>query len=315
MLTRRHIRVKVMQSIYAMERSQSQNLDKELKFLQNSTNDTHHLYLLIFSLLKELHNMADEQIKIAQKKYLATVKDKNPVRKFIDNQLLVMISTNETLQDAINDAKMNRWDLDSEYVKIVYKKILESDLYTQYMNDKGSSFAEDKAFVIDIFKNIIAPNEKLYEYIEDYNLTWVDDFSIVNTFILKLLKGVTPNSNEKYFIPKLFKNEEDKTFATDLLKKVVLNDEKLQSYVYGKTPNWDKERIASLDNIIIKMAICEFLKFPTIPVKVTLNEYLEIAKEYSTPKSSIFINGILDNLSREFEEKQELKKIGRGQYK
>lgn len=312
MLTRRHIRVKVMQSVYAMTQSQSQNLDKELKFLQNSTNDTFNLYLLTFSLLKELHNMAVTQLKVAQKKYLATEQDKNLNKKIVDNQLFVMISQNELLQDAINNAKMNCWDLDSEYVKIIYKKIIESDVYKKYASDKNIDFQKDKNFVIDIFREIIAPDEKIYDYIEGFNLTWVDDFSIVNTFVLKLLKGVISNSTERYFVPKLFKNDDDKLFATDLLKKVTLNDEKLQKYVNEKTINWDKDRIAILDNIIIKMAICEFLKFPTIPVKVTLNEYLEIAKEYSTEKSSIFINGILDNLSKEFEEKKELKKIGRG---
>ncbi len=312
MLTRRHIRVKVMQSIYAMGQSQHQSLDKELKFLQKSTNDTYNLYLLIFSLFKELHNMAITQIEVAQRKYLATAKDKNPIRKFVDNQVLVSISNNELLQDAINDAKMNLWDLDSEYVKIIYKKIVDSKLYETYMTDKTSDFYHDRDFIVEIFKEFIAPDEKIYEYIEDFNLTWADDFSTINTFILKLLKNVTPQSNEKYFVPKLFKNEEDKAFASDLLKKVVLNDEKLQANIDGKTPNWDKDRIAILDNIIIKMAICEFLNFPTIPVKVTLNEYLEIAKEYSTTKSSIFINGILDNLSKEFEEKKELRKVGRG---
>lgn len=312
MLTRRHIRVKVMQSIYAMEQSQHQNLDRELKFLQKSTNDTYNLYLLTLSLLKELHNMAIIQIEIAQKKYLATAKDKDPSRKFVENQILVSISNNELLQDAINDAKMNLWNLDSEYVKIIYKKITDSPLYQKYMSNKATDFHKDRDFIVAIFKDFIAPDNKIYEYIEDFNLTWVDDFSIVNTFILKLLQGVTPQSNDKYFVPKLFKNEDDKDFAFSLLKKVVLNDEKLQASIDGKTPNWDKERIALLDNIIIKMAICEFLNFPTIPVKVTLNEYLEIAKEYSTDKSSIFINGILDKLSKEFQEKNELKKIGRG---
>ena len=312
MLTRKHIRVKVMQSIYAMEKSQSQNLDKELKFLQNSANDMHNLYLLVFSLFKELHSIAISQIEVAQKKYLATAKEKNPNRKFIDNQVLVMISGNETLQDVINTAKMNCWDLDSEYVKIIYKKLIDSPLYERYMSDKITDFQRDKDFVVEVFKEIIAPDDKLYEYVEDFNLTWSDDFPIVNTFIIKLLRDVSIDSNEKYFVPKLFKNDEDKLFAPDLLKKVVLNDEKWQQYIDGKTPNWDKDRIACLDNIIIKMAICEFLKFPTIPIKVTLNEYLEIAKEYSTNKSSIFINGILDNLSKELGDKNEIKKIGRG---
>lgn len=312
MLTRRHVRVKVMQSIYAMELSQSQNLDKEVKFLQRSTEDMYNLYLLTFALFKELHKMATQQIEIAQRKYLATAAEKNPNRKFIDNRLLTMIVSNELLDETIDNARMNRWDLDSEYVKIIYKKILESKCYNEYMAEKTTNFDKDKEFLINIFKEIIACEDKLYEYINDFNLTWTDDFPIVNTFILKLLKGVKGNESEKYFVPKLYKNDEDKLFAQDLLKKVVLNDEKYQNYIDDKTQNWDKERVAKLDNIIIKMAICEFLRFPTIPVKVTLNEYLEIAKEYSTDKSNVFINGILDSLAKEFDEKKELKKVGRG---
>lgn len=301
-----------MQSLYAMAQSQSHNLDKELKFLQQSAGDMYRLYLLTLSLFKELHALANYQIENAQKKYLATSNEKNPNRKFVDNQVFKLISENYLLQEQINDAQMNRWDLDSEYVKIIYKKITESKLYEQYMSGKSSDFQKDKIFVVDIFKQIIAPDEKLYEYIEDFNLTWVDDFSIVNTFITKLLKNITADASEKYFLPNLYKSDDDRAFALELLKKVALNDEKLEGYINGKTPNWDKERITLIDNIIIKMAICEFLKFPTIPVKVTLNEYLEIAKEYSTHKSSIFINGILDSLAKELEEKNELKKIGRG---
>lgn len=312
MLTRRHIRVKVMQSIYAMSQSQSQNLDKELRFLQRSADDMYNLYLLTLALFKELHKMASEQIEIAQKKYLATAKERNPNKKLIENEVFVLISQNELLEETIANAGMNRWDLDSEYVKIIYKKIIEHTKYEEYMSDKKRSFKQDKDFLIFVFKEIIASDEKFYEYISDFNLTWTDDFPIVNTFVVKLLTNAEPSSAEKYFVPKLYKNDDDKLFVSDLLKKVLLNDEKLQGYFDGKTPNWDKDRLAVIDKIIIKMAICEFLKFPTIPVKVTLNEYVEIAKEYSTEKSSIFINGILDNLAKELDEKKELKKIGRG---
>lgn len=312
MLTRRHIRVKVMQSVYAMGQSQSQSLDKELKFLQQSANDMYRLYLLTLSLFKELYSIANQQVNSSQKKYLNNNRTKNIGQKLFENHVLKMIFENDLLQDAINENQMNLWDLDSEYVKIIYKKITESILYEKYKAEKNSDFYSDKNFVEAIFKEIIAPEEKLYEYIEDFNLTWTDDFPIVNTFIIRQLKEIKPNSDQKYWVPKLYKSDDDKLFISDLLKKVVLNDTKLQEYTDGKTPNWDKERITVLDDIIIKMAICEFLKFPSIPIKVTINEYVEIAKEYSTDKSSIFINGILDNLSKELTEKGEIKKIGRG---
>jgi N utilization substance protein B len=178
------------------------------------------------------------------------------------------------------------------------------------MRNKVNTFAEDKQFVLDIFTDIIAPNDKLYDYLEDYRLTWVDDIPLVNTQILKQLKAMEPA--EDFRVQKLFKDTEDKEFVSTLFRKTVLNEVELAKEYIDKTPNWDTERIAEVDTIILKMAICEFLKFPSIPVKVTINEYLEIAKEYSTPKSSIFINGILDNLVKELQASGKLLKTGRG---
>src|SRR5690606_33313076 len=180
----------------------------------------------------------------------------------------------------------------------------------KYMKTKATSFEEDKQFVIDMFTEIIAPNDKLYEYLEDNKLTWIDDIPMVNTQIQKQLKQISQDG--EFRVPKLYKDQEDKEFVNLLFRKTILNEKELAKEYIDKTPNWDSERIAEIDTIILKLAICEFLKFPSIPVKVTINEYLEIAKEYSTPKSSIFINGILDNLVKEFTAAEKLNKIGRG---
>ena len=311
MLTRRHIRAKVMQSVYAMQQSQSQDLDKELKFLQNSANEMENLYLLLMALLTELHSLAVNQYEVAQKKYLATPADKLLHQKMKDNELLLLIATNEMLQKAIAEAQINFWNIQEEYVRMLYKCIVESDTYQAYSKQKAS-FEADKKFLIEIFEEFIAPDEGLYEYIEDYNLTWMDDFPIVNTFIVREFKNLRPNPPEKYFTPSLYNNSEEKDFLVDLLKKTALNDTKLKSFVEDKLTNWDKERVAVLDLIILKMAICEFLHFPSIPVKVTINEYLELAKEYSTAKSSLFINGVLNVVHKELSEKELIKKIGRG---
>jgi N utilization substance protein B len=159
---------------------------------------------------------------------------------------------------------------------------------------------------------VIAPSDKYYEYIEDKRLTWIDDFPIVNTALAKVLAKISEKNVSTILLPELYKNQDDKQYAKQLFTKVVLNDETLSKEIEGKTPNWDKERIAEMDMIILKMGIAEFLHFPSIPVRATINEYLEIAKEYSTPKSSIFINGILDKLVKEFETSKKLNKIGRG---
>ncbi|UNY98873.1 transcription antitermination factor NusB [Zhouia spongiae] len=312
MLTRRHIRVKVMQSIYALAQSGgNSNVDKEVKFVKFSMDNMYNLYLTLISLLIEIQKKADEQQRLSQKKYLATQEEKNPNKKFVNNDVLKLLVANEPLQEELSNRKLS-WDLDDKYVEIIYDAILESDIYRNYMSGTESSFKEDKEFVADIYKNIIAPNDKLYEFIEDHNLTWVDDLPLVNTLILKMITGLKKNSEVNYFLPSLYKDDDDLKFALDLFKKTVLNYEKLQEEISGKTPNWDVERIADMDSILLKMAICEFLKFPSIPVKVTMNEYVEIAKEYSTPKSSVFINGILDKLVKEYQNDNKLNKVGRG---
>lgn len=313
MLTRRHLRVKVMQCIYALTQSNDGSVEKQQKFLRASIENTYNLYLLLLSLLIEVHAMAADQIKLSSKKYLVNASDKFPNReKFIQNKLLLQLSNNRPLKHQIASRKLQNWYLNEEYVKIVYKEIVESEVYQKYMSSPKTTFDDDKALLITLFKEVIAPNEKVYDYFEDDKLTWVDDIPIVNTFLFKQFKKVKENQKESYFLPRLVKDDEDLEFADTLLKKTLLNNEKWEKEIEGKTPNWDKDRIADIDAILLKMAICELLNFPSIPEKVTINEFLEIAKEYSTPKSSIFINGVLDKLVKEYQEEDKLKKVGRG---
>ncbi len=312
MLNRRHIRVKVMQTIYAFNGSESDDLKKDEKFLLFSIENMHNLYLLIMSLLLEVQKRAEQDLENKQKKHLATSEDKNPNRKFVNNQVFQAIRKNETLKDSLKNNKTINWELDSEYVDIIFKAIIKSDLYKDYLQTRTSDFKEDKDFFIDVFKEVIAPNDKLYDYIEDKNLTWLDDLPTVNTTILKLLRKLKPNSPETHFAPKLYKDVEDKQFAIDLFKKTILNATTINEEIAQKTKNWDADRIANLDYVLLQMGVCELQHFPSIPVKVTINEYLEIAKEYSTPKSSIFINGILDKLVKEYKKEGKFNKVGRG---
>ena len=312
MLNRRHIRIKVMQVIYAFNGGESDDLKAQERFLLQSIDGMYDLYLLMLSLLVEVQNRADDQLTKIQKKHLATQEDKNPNRKFVNNEVLLQLRHNRLFIDALEDRKMNNWKLDDEYVDIIYKELLASEVYQDYMATKVSTYKEDKAFVIDFFKTVVAPNEKLYEYIEDKHMTWLDDLPVVNTLIVKLFKKVKPTAVLNYFTPKLFKDLDDREFAENLLKKTLLNLSKYTEEITSKTSNWDKERIANTDFVLLQMAICELNKFPSIPTKVTINEYLEIAKEYSTPKSSVFINGILDKLVKEYEAKGTLNKMGRG---
>ncbi len=313
MLTRRQIRVKVMQCIYALTLSKDDSLEKQEKFLKYSINQTYTLYLLMLSLFRELHQLAAEHIKLSSNKYLASPSDSYPDKeRFVKNKLLLKIAENKALGDELNRRKLKNWYLHEEYVKILFREIVASDVYEAYMQSTDTSFEADRKVVIELFREVIAPNEKIYEYFEDDQLTWVDDLPLVNTFLLKRLKKVKPEHVDSFFLPKLVKDDDDLDFARKLLVKTLLNDGALVSEIEGKTPNWDKDRIADIDAILLKMAICELLNFPSIPERVTINEYLEIAKEYSTPKSSIFINGILDKLVKEYKTDGKLNKTGRG---
>ena len=308
MLTRRHIRVKVMQAIYALHKEENHNLQRGESFLLSSMDNMYSLYISLMGLWGALQERSSQMHVLSKSKF---IRDENLSHTlFCENKALQLITTNEPLKEAIEAEKKLSWHTYNEYVNILYNKIVESQVYRRH-STLERSFQADKQLLIDLYMEVIAPNEELFDFLADTEITWTDDFPLVNTLIVKLLKGLCKDKENELF-PPLFKDIADREFGIDLLKKAVLNDEKFQQYLVEKTPQWDTERIAEIDAILIKMGITELLKCPSIPVKVTLNEYVEIAKEYSTPKSSVFINGILDTLSKDFTQDGTLKKIGRG---
>lgn len=301
-----------MQSIYAMHQNGSDSIEKEEKFLLYSIENIQDLYLTLLAALVEIRKKEVVFLQKSAEKHLATKEEKNPNKKFVNNAILELLEENNSLSIALQDRKINTWNLNDDYITILLNAIKESDLYATYMRNNANTFEEDKEFIASIFMEVIAPNEKLYEYLEDNKLTWIDDIPLVNTEIIKQLKAIKNGKEDSFRVSRLYKDTEDKEFVSNLFRKTILNEKELAKEFEDKTPNWDMERIAEIDTILLKMAICEFLKFPSIPTKVTINEYLEIAKEYSTPKSSIFINGILDNLVKELEQNKRLLKTGRG---
>lgn len=299
-----------MQSIYAMHQKNSDEIEKEEKFLYHSIDNILDLYLIMVSSLVEIKKKEVVFLETSSKKHLATPEEKNPNKKFVNNAVLQILEESNSISIALETRKINNWSMNDDYILILLNEVKKSELYQNYMQTKTSTFEEDKQFVVDLFTEVIAPNDKLYEYLEDNKLTWIDDIPMVNTQIQKQLRQI--KEGDEFRVPKLYKDQEDKEFVSLLFRKTVLNEIELAKEYIDKTPNWDSERIAEIDTIILKLAICEFLKFPSIPVKVTINEYLELAKEYSTPKSSIFINGILDNLVKDFTNDGKMKKSGRG---
>ena len=310
MINRRHIRVKVMQSVYAMLQSHNDDLIREEKFLKFSIQKMFDLYVLQLQMIIEVQKLAQKKIELSKKKILPTEEDLNPNTKFIDNQLIKLLSNSVSMESYLEVNKLKNWELDDEYVKIIWEKLQKSDLYKDYLETPENSFNEDKRFVVEFYKEIIAPNEKIAEYYEDKLISWVDDIPFVNTWVVKSLNK--QSSKETFQLGKLYKDKDDEDFVSELFKKVMLHHHKYEEDIREKTPNWETDRIADIDMILIKMAIVEFLHFPSIPSRVTINEYIELAKDYSTEKSGYFVNGVLDKLSKSYLTDKKMIKVGRG---
>jgi N utilization substance protein B len=310
MINRRHIRVKVMQSVYAMLQSHNDDIMKEEKFVKHSVLKMFDLYVLNIQLLVAVQKLAAKKMALSKNKILASASDLNPNIKFINNKVIHNISQSISLEGYVELNKLHNWEENDEYVKIIFEELLKSSLYEKYLADEENSFKLDKNFVVDFFKEIIAPNEKLAEYYEDNMISWVDDIPFVNTWVVKTLSK--QKANGLFVLGSLYKDKDDEDFVSKLFRKTILKQAEYELAIAEKTPNWESDRIAGIDMILIKMAITEFLNFPSIPIKVTINEYIEISKDYSTSKSSFFINGVLDKISKEFIANKKIVKIGRG---
>lgn len=299
-----------MQSIYSVLKSHDDDIVQEEKFLKISIKKMYDLYALLLQLFVEVQKLAEEKQSISKKKHLATKEDLSPNRKFVDNRLIHKIAKSSSLLHYIEKHQLNNWSIDDKYVKIIWDRLQKSDLYSDYLNSLTDSFQEDQSFVIDFFKEIIAPDTKLADYFEGENISWVDDIPFVNTWIVKSLHKM--NAQSIFSLDRLYKNEDDENFVSELFKKVILNHHTFENDIKIHTPNWESDRIADVDMILIKMGIGEFLYFSSIPVRVSINEYIEIAKDYSTQKSGFFVNGVLDKLSKEFSKDKRFVKLGRG---
>ena len=303
MLTRRHLRVKVMQQLYANTMSQPFDLKLAQKQLQSSNEGFFELYLFLLNMFIEVQSCGHSLHKLVKKQYLeANSYQLNP--KFFSNLAIAKITSSETLKKYTNKLKITHWQNHDEYVRLIWDHIAASDAYAAYLAEGQSGFSFDKNALITLFTDVIAPYDRLHELIEEIKPSWVDDFPLVNTILRNTLIHMHEDSDPKQLIlTSVYKDDDDRRFSVELLESVVVHDEELAAQLVGRTPNWEKNRIAVLDMILLKLAISEFLYFPSIPSKVTINEYLEIAKEYATPKSSKFINGILDVISKEIKHK------------
>jgi len=311
MLNRRQLRIKVLEVVYAYDKSIEKNIDFQIKYFLKSNQNFYKLYITCFSLIKELFVKAIELNSKNKKKYLNHENDIS-LEKFCNNIILKRIFNDDYLSHKINDFKIDYWENHSELVSTIWKEILESNLTINYSKDSISSFDKDKSFITNLYRKVIASNKKLYEFFEDNEISWINDLPLVNSLVLSSLKNHKKNSNKIVLLKDIYKNKEDADFGVTLIKKVIENKETLEDEISNITINWDNDRIAQIDLILLQMCLSEFLYFKSIPVKVSINEYLEIAKEFSSKKSNVFINGILDKLSKNLMKEGLLKKNKRG---
>ena len=310
MLNRRYLRIKVMQVLYSFLQSSDRDMNKGEKELFRNVEKIYDLYLSILFLFIEIQHQAENILQEGKNKKLPTTEELTPSRKFLGNRLIKQLSENKHLKKEIINRKIS-WQLEPELVKKIFNTIRGSEEYAAYMNSIEDSYLSDKNFVIEIFKKYISEFEPLLHHFEEKSIYWVDDVWLVNSNIIKTLEFF--NENTLGSVMQLYKDEaDDKHFITELFRKTILMDIENEKLISSKTKNWELERIAMMDVLLMKMAITEMLVFSNIPVKVTLNEYIEISKLYSTPKSKMFINGILDSLVIDFKEQQKFVKTGRG---
>jgi len=300
-----------MQAAFAMQQSGDDNLQKHEKMLLSSFENIYKLYILQLLLLVALKKKAEEEIEIGLNKNFPSEEEKNPNYKFVQNIILNLLENNRFIKAYKEKYKLDKWEIDKELVNLIWKKLKESKIYKEYMNDLPNTFHEDKEFVLSLYKNIIAPEVKLHESYEADESHWADDIAIANTLVMKTISSIKKKETFDS-LPPLLKDEMDKEFAVELFRKTILNNEELRKNLEGKTPNWEYDRISEIDKLIMKMAIAEFLFFPSIPTNVSINEYVEIAKEFSTPKSNVFINGVLHNIYKDLSKQGKITKNARG---
>jgi len=313
MLSRRYLRIKVFQALYAYHQSDDKNLKKVESELFLSIERMYDLYLMLLSLGQELFHQSKLKMEGAKNKMLPTEEDLLPNTKFIDNKVFELLAENSNLKERIKAKKLS-WSNDQELMIKMNAFVKNHNIYKNYASTKTSSFEEDQKFVVDFYKKIIPDFELLLSVIQDKSIFWgLEEIDFILSMVLKTIKKFTPKSNAYDKILPLFRDEEDDIkFVKDLLLKTIAKDTENSKLIADKTKNWDVERIAMVDILLMKMALTELVYFKSIPVKVTLNEYIELSKWYSSPKSKVFVNGVLDKLVIELKANGQLKKTGRG---
>ncbi len=318
MLSRRILRIKVLQSLYSFFQAEDERIDVAERNLLNSIDNLYDLFIYQLSIFVELNEYFRKRMEENKLKHRPTPEELNPNTKFVDNRFVKQLSENKHFQLKYNQLKIN-WSEEEETFKALYKIITESNYYEKYMRSTDTfPYASDKKIMLIIFKRYILDSEAIENYFEDKNIHWGEDYFDVASLIIYFIEEYKEEYTEDHPLPELFKTtetsdpESDLDFIKQLFRKTIVHSKEYGELISGKTINWDIDRLAVIDVILLKMALTEILEMPSIPVRVTMNEYIDISKDYSSEKSSFFINGIIDKIATDLNRAKKIKKDIRG---
>lgn len=311
MLNRRHIRIKVLQVLFAYYNDDEPNAAAYEKMLFESVNRFRDLYVGFIQLMVEMHSLSIEKIEAGMNKKLPTHEDLHPNTKFAANAVLRILSHSKSLEKATKENYL-KWTENRDLLKQMFKDIQDCHDYQEYLSSEQRSFEHDKEIVVKLFKRHLVNFELMHDYLEEQGIFWNDDIDLTASMVLRSLKAIKESDTDIEFLPLWKEGDEEEEFCRQLFRKTLSTGADTKERVALVTPNWETDRIAIMDLVLLKMAIAEAIYFDSIPTKVTMNEYIELAKFYSTPKSATFINGVLDTLMPKMIEEGKIKKIGRG---
>ena len=311
MLNRRHIRIKVLQVLFAYYNDEEPNAATYEKMLFESVNRFRDLYVGFIQLMVEMHSLSIEKIESGMNKKLPSHEDLHPNTKFAANAVLRILSHSKSLEKATKENHL-KWTENRDLLKQMFKDIQDCHDYQEYLTSDLRSFEHDKEIVVKLFKRHLVNFELMHDYLEEQGIFWNDDIDLTASMVLRSLKASKESDTDIEFLPLWKEGDEEEEFCRQLFRKTLSTGADTKERVALVTPNWETDRIAIMDLVLLKMAIAEAIYFESIPTKVTMNEYIELAKFYSTPKSATFINGVLDTLMPKMVEEGKIKKVGRG---
>ncbi len=310
MLSRRHLRIKVLHALYEYFQNPGADMARGAKRLNESIENIYELYLYELRVLTDIQRIAEDEIERRKSKKLPSAEDLNPPTRFTENCFLNWLRSNIDFQKKVEENTIS-WREERDLLRRIFKKFVKTPEFEKYLS-APSSLEEDKKIVKFLYGTFIVSNDSLHQIYEDSDLHWSDDLDAAQMMVAKTIKGFSSQSDEHSNLPRLIKDADDLEFARTLYQKCITRSDEYERLIHDKAQHWELDRIALIDIILMKLAIAELIHFQEIPVKVTLNEYIELSKEYSTPKSGNFINGVLDKVKAELIEKGDIRKIGRG---